>query len=110
VVSDQTTHSSLQAQLTDERERLRAQIEALEAGSPAAPEFDDNFADSGQVAAEQGENMALAGQLRDQLEEVEHALAKFDAGTFGVCEVCGSAIAEPRLEAMPATRFCIDHA
>jgi DnaK suppressor protein len=109
-VSDQTTHSSLQAQLTDERDRLRAQIDALEAGSPAAPSFDDNFADSGQVAAEQGENMALAGQLRDQLAEVEHALAKFDDGTFGVCEVCGNAIAEARLEAMPATRFCIDHA
>jgi DnaK suppressor protein len=109
-VSDQTTHSSLQAQLTDERDRLRAQIDALEAGSPAAPAFDDNFADSGQVAAEQGENQALAGQLRDQLAEVDHALEKFEQGTYGSCEVCGNAIAAPRLEAMPATRYCIDHA
>lgn len=109
-MSDQTTHPSLHAQLIDERDRLRAQIDALEASSPAAPSFDDNFADSGQVAAEQGENMSLAGQLRDQLAEVEHALDKLGDGTFGVCEVCGTPIAEARLEAMPATRFCIDHA
>ena len=66
-----------------------------------------NFADSGQVAAEQGEIMALATDLRDQLDDVERALAKLDAGTYGQCEVCGEPIADARLEAMPATRFCI---
>jgi RNA polymerase-binding transcription factor DksA len=109
-VSDQTTLSSVRVQLTNERDRLRAQIDALLAGSPAGPAFDDNFADSGQVAAEQGENQALAGQLRDQLEEVERALGKIEQGTYGICEVCGTAIAPLRLEAMPSTRYCIDHA
>ena len=37
----------------------------------AAARFDDNFADSGQVAAEQGENKVLASQLRSELDEVE---------------------------------------
>jgi RNA polymerase-binding transcription factor DksA len=62
------------------------------------------------VAAEQGENKVLAAQLRVELDEVERALAKLDGGSYGVCEICGEAIAEPRLEAMPATRFCIKHA
>ncbi len=48
--------------------------------------------------------------MNEQLEEIDHALNKMDDGTYGRCEVCGKAIAEPRLEAMPATRFCIDHA
>jgi RNA polymerase-binding transcription factor DksA len=48
--------------------------------------------------------------LRDQLGEVERALTKMDSGDYGRCERCGSDIAEPRLEAMPATRYCIDHA
>jgi len=66
--------------------------------------------DSGQVAAEQGENKVLASQLRSELDEVERALAKIDVGTYGKCETCGEQIAEARLEAMPATRFCIQHA
>ncbi len=62
------------------------------------------------MAAEQGENKVLASQLRSELDEVERALAKLDDGTYGKCEVCGEPIAEARLEAMPATRFCIQHA
>ena len=100
----------LRGQLDDERARLVAQIASLSVGHDGSPAYDDNFADSGQVAAEQGENKALLNQFQDQLEEVEHALSKFDAGTFGLCEVCGRPIGDARLEAMPATRFCIDHA
>jgi RNA polymerase-binding transcription factor DksA len=107
---DQTSMSTMRGQLEGERARLVGQITSLEAGSDDAPAYDENFADSGQVAAEQGETKALLNQFQDQLEEVDHALAKFDAGTFGLCEVCGRQIGDARLEAMPATRFCIDHA
>jgi RNA polymerase-binding transcription factor DksA len=72
--------------------------------------FDDNFADSGQVAAEQGENRLLAGELQLELDDVERALSKLDDGTYGACEVCGEPIAEARLDAKPAARFCIAHA
>ena len=110
-MADQSLISSVRSQLTHERDRLEAQISSLEPGHGAAsPDFDDNFADSGQVAAEQGENMALAGQLRTELDEVERALAKLDDGTYGKCETCGESIVPARLEAMPAARFCIDHA
>lgn len=102
--------STRRGQLDEERARLTAQISALEVGSDQSPAYDDNFADSGQVAAEQGENLALLNQLNEQLDEVDHALAKIDAGTYGLCEVCQQPIAPARLEAMPATRFCIDHA
>ena len=107
---DQTLISTLRGQLEDERTRLQGQIAALTVGSDDAPSYDENFADSGQVAAEQGETKALLNQFQDQLDEVDHALSKFDEGTFGLCEVCGKAIGDARLEAMPATRFCIDHA
>ena len=72
--------------------------------------FDENFADSGQVAAEQGENRMLVASLSDQLRDVERALAKLASGEYGKCETCGNDITEPRLEAMPAARHCIDHA
>ena len=91
-------------------EEERAQLQAQLAEHGGGVEHDDNFADSGQVAAEQGENRALVGQLEETLAEVERALAKLDEGAYGKCEACGQAIGEARLEAMPATRYCIDHA
>ena len=97
--------STVRASLEEERAQLGV---ALEEFGDAA--FDENFADSGQVAAEQGEAQALAASLREQLDAVEAALTKLDEGTYGQCEVCGNAIPDARLEAMPASRFCIDHA
>ncbi|MFZ6002664.1 MAG: TraR/DksA family transcriptional regulator [Actinomycetota bacterium] len=108
-MADQTIPSTVRADLAAERDHLAAQIHALEPGSSDS-QVDDNFADSGQVAAEQGENQALAAQLRSELEEVERALRKLDEGTYGRCEACGEPIAPARLEAMPAARFCILHA
>jgi DnaK suppressor protein len=110
VTTDQALLTSLRAQLTEERDRLAAQIRSLGTGGDSGPAFDDNFADSGQVAAEQGEHKLLAGQLQEQIDELDHALAKLDVGEYGTCEVCGQPIAEARLEAMPATRYCIAHA
>ena len=67
-----------------------------------APDFDENFADSGQVAAEEGENRALAAELQDQLDRRRAALARLDDGTYGRCEVCGEPIAAPASRPCPA--------
>jgi DnaK suppressor protein len=91
--------------LEDERDHLRGQLVELTGGA-----FDENFADSGQVAAGQGENRVLARQLREQLDDVERALARLDEGHYGQCETCGEPIGEARLEVMPAARNCINHA
>jgi len=107
-MSDATT-SDQRAQLEQERDELRQRLADLGfADGGTGLEYDGNFADSSQVTAERGEAEALANTLRETLAEVEHALAKFDDGTYGVCEGCGNRIAAPRLEAMPAARFCID--
>jgi RNA polymerase-binding transcription factor DksA len=89
--------------LAEERDHLRGQLAEL-----GVVTYDENFADSGQVAAEQGENRALVNQLAETLVDVERALVKLDDGGYGVCENCGQVIAEARLEAMPATPLCIN--
>jgi RNA polymerase-binding transcription factor DksA len=104
-----TALDGLRAQLEEERASLRHQLEDLGAGEKGLS-FDENFADSGQVAAEQGENRLVVASLSEQLTDVDRALAKMDTGSYGTCETCGKDIAEPRLEAMPAARHCIDHA
>src|SRR3954469_20190481 len=105
----QTLVDNLRAQLEDERASLQRQLDDLGAGDKALS-FDENFADSGQVAAEQGETRMLVASLSDQLRDVERALAKIEQGEYGKCKTGGNDIVGARLEAMPAARFCIDHA
>ena len=69
--------------------------------------YDPNFADSSQVTAERGEAERLATELQEALDEVEAAIERIAAGTYGLCEVCGKPIGAARLEAMPAARLCI---
>ncbi len=97
------------AALEEEAELLRGKVHELDAKEDDLS-YDEGFADSAQVAAERGENKVLYDQLRRELDDIEHALARMDDGTYGTCEVCGSEIAPARLEMLPATRFCIDHA
>ena len=59
------------------------------------------------MTAERGETEALAMSLTANLQDVEHAVEKIDAGTYGMCESCHGEIAEARLEAMPGARLCI---
>jgi DnaK suppressor protein len=50
----------------------------------------------------------LEGREKHELDEIEDALVRLEAGTFGLCERCGRAIALARLRALPATRHCYD--
>jgi len=98
--------SDVRAALEAERDELQRQLAALGVGATAG-DYDANFADSSQVTAERGEAEALATTLKETLNDVERALGKLDAGTYGSCESCGQPIGEPRLEAMPTARQCI---
>lgn len=95
------------ALLEEEKRNLEAKLEELGLGGSALA-YDSNFADSSQVTAERGEVEALGAKLRDTLQEVEDALQKLSGGSYGTCEGCGQPIDPVRLEAMPATRYCIN--
>jgi RNA polymerase-binding transcription factor DksA len=102
--------STVRAQLETERDELHRRLSELTADGTAAPDFDEGFADSAQVTAEQVENRTLAATLQAELSDVETAIGRIESGSYGTCTVCGAAIAPARLEAMPATPYCIDHA
>jgi RNA polymerase-binding transcription factor DksA len=107
-VSNDAPTIDFRATLLEERAALLAKLAELGFGEQGGLSYDPNFADSSQVTAERGEAEALAAPLRETLAEVERALDKLDRGAYGLCENCGQPIAEARLEAMPATRFCIN--
>lgn len=110
-MSESAEHApeDLRAALEEEAELLRSKVDELDAKGDDLS-YDEGFADSAQVAAERGENRVLYDQLRRELDDIERALARMDDGSYGTCEVCGNRISEARLEMLPATRFCIDHA
>jgi len=96
--------------LEDEQRQLQSKLSELGYGEGGGLDYDPNFADSSQVTAERGEAEVLAGQLRETLGEVAEAIGRLENGSYGRCEVCGVTVEPARLEAMPATRFCIKHA
>lgn len=50
----------------------------------------------------------LEGRERHQLDEVNAALGRLEAGTYGVCERCSRPIPLARLRAMPSARYCVE--
>lgn len=56
------------------------------------------------------QDAASRRRVEEALAEIEAARHRIEAGTYGRCEVCGEAISEERLDALPATRLCVRHA
>jgi DnaK suppressor protein len=107
-VQSEALLGDLRRELEAEKAQLNRRLAELGYGGSGSLSFDHNFADSSQVTAERAEVEALATSLQESLAEVEDALAKFEAGTYGKCESCGQDIAPARLEAAPAARLCIN--
>lgn len=72
-------------------------------GSNADDEHDPEGAT---IAFERAQVEALLRQARGRLAELDRALAREGAGSYGVCRVCHAAIPEERLAARPAAETC----
>jgi RNA polymerase-binding transcription factor DksA len=71
--------------------------------------YDQHQADMGTETFEREKDLSILEQVEAELADVEHAMRRLDEGTYGTCEVCGKVIPDERLEAMPATRLCLEH-
>ena len=99
--------------LEGERKRLSEELEQLKGGIRPAEERREGspFGKREEEAAESFElekRLVLEKRIRDQLAEVEHALDKFEQGTYGLCDDCGKPIDPARLEALPQANLCLD--
>ncbi|MET3204739.1 MULTISPECIES: TraR/DksA C4-type zinc finger protein [unclassified Arthrobacter] len=89
---------------------LRADISSANAARQDSNVDDEHDPEGSTIAFELSQASALLRQSSSGLDQVEAALARIAAGTYGTCAVCGDPIAERRLEARPSTPFCIVHA
>ena len=69
---------------------------------------DQHQADIGTETFEREKDLSILERVEGELSDVDRALERLDDGTYGTCEACGRPIGEARLEAMPATRFCVE--
>lgn len=112
---EQSRLDELRRRLEGDRADLQAQIEQIEnedvhAENQYDPEFSgygNHMAETGTEIYEQERNLSVEQSLQQQLAGVEHALTKFDEGTYGLCDNCGQEILSERLEALPSAALCI---
>ncbi len=101
----------LHSRLEQERKRLREELAHLKASNhPTSDRGGSWFGkrdEQANEAAELRKQQSSEGRLEDLLAKVEHALHKFDEGSYGVCDNCGRSIEPARLEALPHASLCL---
>ena len=108
-----TGFEKLRSQLESEKKHLNEELEQLRAGVRPAEERREGspFGKREEEATETFElekRLALEKRLVDQMAGIEHALHKFEEGTYGFCDSCGKPIDPARLEALPQAGLCLD--
>jgi RNA polymerase-binding protein DksA len=104
-VTDPLLHDPRGALLA-ERDRLRVEI-ATGIVAPGPMTYGSQAAAATQVF-EQQRDLALRDRNDRHLLEVDAAIARLDAGTYGACARCGRPIAQERLDALPWAAHCIE--
>ena len=104
--------AEVRSELESEAARLRdeiavAQSQIAERLGDAVQDAGDDEADAGTKVYEREQELALAQRARELLDQTERALARIDAGTYGVCESCGKPIGKARLQAYPRATLCV---
>ncbi len=108
-----TDYSELRKKLKSEQKRLEEELEQIHTSASSSDERREGspFGKREEEATETLElekRLTMENRIRQELVGIEHALRKFDEGTYGKCDNCGKSIAKARLEALPQASLCLD--
>ena len=104
--------------LAEVRERLEEELrgihaqrtgitEAVQETADTWGENDQESADVGSSTFEREKELSISDSLMDLEEKIARAIAKIDAGTYGLCEKCGKPIEKARIRALPYASLCL---
>jgi DnaK suppressor protein len=100
--------------LRHQREAALARVEAMssELGEIITSSIDANADDEhdpegSTIAFERARVAALLAEAQAELAGLDRAAKRLEDGSYGICDRCGERISSERLEARPATAFCI---
>ena len=114
MTSSSTPSPSLyRERLLQERTKLLQRIAEQRGGlvsraDMAADHFDNSFQSRAQIRSERQTEFAINEHETAELGDIEAALERLDAGTYGQCTDCGVTIPPARLNAYPTAKRCID--
>ena len=100
--------------LIDARARVSGAIDYMHVEADPSPDdegelpSESNLADQATDLLEREIDWSLEENSEHVLADIDAALARIDAGTYGICERCGRPIPEERLEALPWATLCLD--
>ena len=112
---DTATLDRLRARLEDARDDDRARLAEQADDRPSGSAHETHPGGAGAAneptaILQREEQASLREETERRLRDVELALERIDDGTYTQCEVCGTEIGDERLDAVPMTRRCIEHA
>lgn len=107
---------AIKKQLMELKAQLQRDIavkdrELAEDGDDLVPErggVGNHMADEANDTTEQETELTLQNKAQQELAQVNQALARMEAGTYGTCANCGKKINPARLQARPFSIYCID--
>jgi RNA polymerase-binding transcription factor len=102
--------SHIRTLLQARRRELAKELEGLTAAPRdpmASVSFGKRIGDGTTEAVERISTTAVARRLSATATEVDRALERLSAGTYGTCETCGDPIPQERLEAIPWAGTCV---
>jgi len=101
-------YEKLKKQLKEEQKRLKAELAAMPIHDGGTIGYSTHQADDATEAFEQTKGLAMRQNAERLLTQIERALARFEDGTYGLCDNCGRPIDPARLEALPYAQLCLD--
>ena len=111
--SSKPSQDVYKVQLIEARRQLLERI-AYERGGVvsraemAANHFDNSFQSRAQIQTERQTEFAMNEHETAELGDIDAALDRIQAGTYGTCSDCGITISAARLNAYPTAKRCID--
>jgi RNA polymerase-binding protein DksA len=102
----------VRAEIESDIAHLRGEITVAEADlvglmRDAGDGAGDDQADAGAKTFEREQEISLANNAREMLQQNLHALERLDDGSYGICESCGNPIGKLRLQAAPRATLCL---
>lgn len=93
-------------ELVADYERELEVARMTESSSDRSP--DPGNAEASSMKLEYAKELSIEQNTLDLLSKVDHALARIEAGDYGVCESCGGSIPVERLDVLPYATLCVE--
>jgi DnaK suppressor protein len=84
-----------------------AALELTEDGANQDMADEDGFGEGDTLNVERDRLLLVASEARAKVAEIDAALERVDAGSYGVCQSCGKPIPHARLEVVPEATLCV---